>query len=60
VLLPAPDRRNPRKMDADARQAMRRQKHIDARNVAPGQALANAQRASTAIVKPSGKKTTFD
>jgi RNA recognition motif-containing protein len=57
---PAPDRRNPRKMDADARQAMRRQKHIDARNVAPGQALANAQRASTAIVKPSGKKTTFD
>jgi RNA recognition motif-containing protein len=57
---PAPDRRAPRKMDADARQAMRRQKHIDARNVAPGQALANAQRASTAIVKPSGKKTTFD
>ena len=57
---PAPDRRAPRKMDADARQALRRQKHIDARNVAPGQALANAQRASTAIVKPSGKKTTFD
>ena len=57
---PAPDRRAPRKMDADARQAMRRQKHIDARNVAPGQALANAQRASTAIVKPAGKKTTFD
>jgi RNA recognition motif-containing protein len=56
----APDRRAPRKMDADARQAMRRQKHVDARNVAPGQALAYAQRASTAIVKPTGKKTSFD
>lgn len=56
----APDRRAPRKMDADARQAMRRQKHVDARNVAPGQALAYAQRASTAIVKAAGKKTTFD
>lgn len=55
-----PDRRNPRKMDADQRQAMRRQRHIDARNVAPGKALATAQRASTAIVKPAGKKTTFD
>ncbi|KAM0713527.1 hypothetical protein Q7P37_010489 [Cladosporium fusiforme] len=54
------DRRAPRKMDADQRQAMRRQKHIDARNVAPGKALANAARASTAIVAPAGKKTTFD
>lgn len=56
----APDRRAPRKMDADQRQAMRRQRHIDARNVAPGKALATAQRASTAIVAPTGKKTTFD
>ncbi|KAM0711421.1 hypothetical protein Q7P35_002161 [Cladosporium inversicolor] len=56
----APDRRAPRKMDADARQAMRRQRHVDARNVAPGKALATAQRASTAIVAPAGKKTTFD
>lgn len=56
----APDRRAPRKMDADARQAMRRQRHIDARNVAPGKALATAQRASTAIVAAAGKKTTFD
>jgi RNA recognition motif-containing protein len=56
----APDRRAPRKMDADARQAMRRQRHVDARNVAPGKALATAQRASTAIVKAAGKKTTFD
>ena len=56
----APDRRAPRKMDADARQAMRRQRHVDARNVAPGKALATAQRASTAIVKPAGKKTTFE
>ena len=55
-----PDRRAPRKMDADARQAMRRQRHVDARNVAPGKTLATAQRASTAIVAPAGKKTTFD
>lgn len=57
---PESDRRAPRKMDADQRQAMRRQRHVDARNVAPGKALANAARASTAIVKPAGKKTTFD
>lgn len=56
----APDRRASRKMDADQRQAMRRQRHVDARNVAPGKALSNAQRASTAIVAASGKKTTFD
>lgn len=54
------ERRAPRKMDADQRQAMRRQRHVDARNVAPGKALANAPRASAGIVKAAGKKTTFD
>lgn len=50
----------PRKPNADQRQEMRRKKHQDARNIAPAKALANAQRASTAIVAPAGKKTTFD
>jgi len=50
----------PRKPNADQRQEMRRRKHQDARNIAPAKALAMAQRASTAIVAPAGKKTTFD
>ncbi|OQN97091.1 hypothetical protein B0A48_16895 [Cryoendolithus antarcticus] len=47
------------KMDPDQRQAVRRQKHQDARNVAPGKALATAQRAKTGIVEGTGKKTAF-
>lgn len=46
--------------DKDQRQAQRRQKHIDARNVKPGAALANAPRNSGAIVQSAGRKTTFD
>lgn len=47
--------------DKDARQEQRRQKHIDARKIRPGAALANAPRgASGAIVASQGKKVTFD
>lgn len=46
--------------DKDARLEQRRKKHIDARKIAPGMALANAPRASGAIVPGAGKKTTFD
>ncbi|QIX01202.1 hypothetical protein AMS68_006719 [Peltaster fructicola] len=49
-----------KRLDKDERQALRRQKHEDARNVAPGRALARAQRASAAIVAPAGKKTSFN
>ncbi|KAL1310595.1 hypothetical protein AAFC00_000870 [Neodothiora populina] len=45
---------------ADERQAARRQKHIDARLIRPGAALANAPRASGGIVKSEGKKITFE
>ncbi|KAF2151856.1 hypothetical protein K461DRAFT_257324 [Myriangium duriaei CBS 260.36] len=44
----------------DQRQEQRRQKHRDARKVAPGMALASAPRASGAIVEGKGKKLTFD
>lgn len=60
----APNKRDPKlkKMDKDERQEYRRRKH-DARNVAPGKALANAARsgkASGAIVEGMGTKKTFD
>ena len=47
------------KPDSEQRKAIRRQKHVDARTVAPGAALAGAQRATGAIVKGKGTKTTF-
>lgn len=53
-------RRQRGKGDKDARQAQRRQKHVDARNIRPGAALANAPRASGAIVEGTGKKISFD
>ena len=37
-----------------------RDRKVDARTIAPGAALYNAPRASAAIVKSEGKKTTFD
>ncbi|KAF1354777.1 hypothetical protein BDV97DRAFT_290014, partial [Delphinella strobiligena] len=47
--------------DKDARQEQRRRKHMDARKIRPGAALANAPRgASGAIVASQGKKVTFD
>lgn len=49
-----------RRPDKDERQAQRRKKHEDARHIAPGKALANAKRATAAIVTAVGKKTTFD
>jgi RNA recognition motif-containing protein len=52
-------RRSRPKGDADARQELRRKK-FDARKIRPGNALANAPRASAAIVEASGKKTSFD
>lgn len=60
----APKKRDPKlkKMDKDERQEYRRKRH-DARTVAPGKALANAQRsgkASGAIVAGAGTKKTFD
>lgn len=45
--------------DKDARRKERKKRH-DARTVAPGQALANAPRASGAIVEGKGRKVTFD
>lgn len=44
----------------EERQEQRRQKHVDARNIRPGAALANAPRASGGIVKAEGKKISFD
>lgn len=44
----------------EERQEQRRRKHVDARTIRPGAALANAPRASGAIVAGTGKKTTFD
>lgn len=46
--------------DADERAEQRRRKHVDARNIRPGAALANAPRASGAIVAGSGTKKKFD
>lgn len=48
-----------RKGTADDRREDRRKRH-DARTIAPGQTLANAPRASAAIVAGSGKKISFD
>ena len=48
-----------RKDNADDRREHRRKRH-DARTIAPGQTLANAPRASAAIVAGAGKKTSFD
>lgn len=60
----APKKRDPKlkKMHPDERQEYRRKRH-DARNVAPGKALANTQRsgkASGAIVAGAGTKKTFE
>ncbi|GAB7349962.1 hypothetical protein MBLNU459_g0653t1 [Dothideomycetes sp. NU459] len=46
--------------DKDFRQEQRRKKHVDARTIRPGAALANAPRASGAIVEGKGKKISFD
>ncbi|KAI4756529.1 hypothetical protein E4T52_11388 [Aureobasidium sp. EXF-3400] len=54
-----PQRRSRPKGDADARQELRRKK-FDARKIRPGNALANAPRASAAIVEAAGKKISFD
>lgn len=54
-----PQKRSRPKGDADARQEARRKK-FDARKIRPGNALANAPRASAAIVEASGKKISFD
>lgn len=48
-----------RKGNADDRREDRRKRH-DARTIAPGQSLANAPRASAAIIAGSGKKISFD
>ena len=48
-----------KKPSVDERRAKRRERH-DARNIAPGRALANTQRASGAIVPGKGKKISFD
>ncbi|EMC92433.1 hypothetical protein BAUCODRAFT_151826 [Baudoinia panamericana UAMH 10762] len=52
-------RRAKQKPGKEERREERRKRH-DARTVAPGQALANAQRATGAIVQGAGKKVTFD
>nr|POE54372.1 rna-binding protein rnp24 [Quercus suber] len=44
----------------DARREERRQKHVDARTIAPGQALARAERQTGAIVQAKGTKVSFD
>ncbi|KAI4716906.1 hypothetical protein E4T48_06865 [Aureobasidium sp. EXF-10727] len=54
-----PQKRSRPKGDADARQELRRKK-FDARKIRPGNALANAPRASAAIVEAAGKKISFD
>jgi len=48
--------------DKDQRRKERRKRHerIDARSIAPGQALASAPRNSGAIVAGAGKKTSFE
>jgi RNA recognition motif-containing protein len=56
----APKKRQDRNLSKDERQEMRRKRHIDARTIAPGKALAGAQRATGAIVAGAGKKTTFE
>jgi len=48
------------KRDADQRRDERRKKHEDARNIAPGKALADAQRSTGAIVAGAGKRMTFE
>lgn len=48
-----------RKGTADDRREDRRKRH-DARTIAPGQSLANAPRASAAIVEGRGKRVSFD
>jgi len=53
-------RRQRMKGDKDQRQEQRRMKHVDARKIRPGAALANAPRASGAIAESQGKKITFD
>ncbi|GAB7341325.1 hypothetical protein MBLNU457_7593t1 [Dothideomycetes sp. NU457] len=53
-------RRQRMKGDKDQRQEQRRLKHVDARKIRPGAALANAPRASGAIAESQGKKITFD
>ncbi|KAI5240282.1 hypothetical protein E4T43_06157 [Aureobasidium subglaciale] len=52
-------RRSKPKGDKDERQEQRRKK-FDARKIRPGNALANAPRASAAIVEAAGKKISFD
>ena len=49
-----------RKLGKDERQDLRRRKNEDARKTAPGKRLADAPRASSAIVAGAGKKTSFD
>jgi RNA recognition motif-containing protein len=56
----APKKRPDRNLSKDERQELRRKRHIDARTIAPGKALAGAQRATGAIVAGAGKKTTFE
>ncbi|KAF1825579.1 uncharacterized protein K489DRAFT_302320, partial [Dissoconium aciculare CBS 342.82] len=56
----APKKRQDRNLTKDERQEIRRKRHIDARTIAPGKALAGAQRATGAIVAGAGKKTTFE
>lgn len=53
-------RRQRMKGDKDQRQEQRRLKHVDARKIRPGAALANAPRGSGAIAESQGKKITFD
>jgi len=53
-------RRQRMRGDKDQRQEQRRMKHVDARKIRPGAALANAPRASGAIAESQGKKITFD
>lgn len=56
---PRPDRRAPR-MDKEQRREERSKRHLDARKVAPGAALAGAQRGSAAILAGAGKRVTFE
>ncbi|KAK4991780.1 Nucleolar protein 13 [Elasticomyces elasticus] len=56
----AEQHRTDRHAKRDVERAERWQRRVDARNIAPGAALAYAPRASGAIVEAKGKKTTFD
>ena len=58
---PKKPQRNPH-MNQDERREERRKRHekMDARKIAPGQALSGTQRASAAIVAGAGKKISFD